>query len=156
MSGTSLDGVDVALLETDGEAIQGFGPTGYRPYTEAERDLLRRALAAGAALTDRTARPGVLAEADEFVTRAQAEAVENFLAKERIDKSTIDVVGFHGQTVLHKPDKRLTVQIGDGPALARRLRPAGGLRFPRRGRGGWRAGRAARAGLSSGAGAHAS
>ena len=121
MSGTSLDGVDVALLETDGEAIQGFGPAGYRPYTEAERDLLRRALAAGATLTDRTARPGVLAEADEFVTRAQAEAVETFLATERIERTTIDVVGFHGQTVLHKPDKRLTVQIGDGEALARRL-----------------------------------
>jgi anhydro-N-acetylmuramic acid kinase len=122
MSGTSLDGVDVALLETDGEAIQGFGPTGYRPYSEGERDLLRRALQAGARLTDRTARPGVLAEADAFVTRVQAETVEAFLETERIDRATVDVVGFHGQTVLHKPEKRLTVQIGDGPALARRLR----------------------------------
>jgi len=79
MSGTSLDGVDVALLDTDGEAIHGFGPTGYRPYSEAERDLLRRALAAGAGLTDRAARPGVLAEADDFVTRVQADTVEAFL-----------------------------------------------------------------------------
>ena len=121
MSGTSLDGVDVALLETDGEAIQAFGPTGYRPYSEAERDLLRRALAAGAGLTDRTARPGVLAEAEAFVTRAQAETVEDFLRTEAIDKKTIDVVGFHGQTVLHRPERRLTVQIGDGAALAQRL-----------------------------------
>ena len=121
MSGTSLDGVDVALLETDGEAISAFGPTGYRPYAEAERDLLRRALEAGARLTDRTARPGVLAEAEAFVTRAQAETVETFLEKERIDRATIDVVGFHGQTVLHKPTQRLTVQIGDGQALADRL-----------------------------------
>lgn len=121
MSGTSLDGVDVALLETDGEAIKGFGPTGYRPYAEAERDLLRRALAAGAALTDRAARPGVLAEADAFVTRVQAETVEGFLTTEKIDKAAIDVVGFHGQTVLHRPEQRLTVQIGDGTALARRL-----------------------------------
>ncbi len=51
----------------------------------------------------------------------QAEAVEAFLQNERIDKATVDVVGFHGQTVLHRPEKRLTVQIGDGPALARRL-----------------------------------
>jgi anhydro-N-acetylmuramic acid kinase len=121
MSGTSLDGVDVALLDTDGEAIQGFGPTGYRPYSEAEHDLLRRALEAGATLTDRTARPGVLAEADAFVTRVQAETVEAFLQTERIDKNTVDVVGFHGQTVLHRPEDRLTVQIGDGQALARRL-----------------------------------
>ncbi|MGA7973540.1 MAG: anhydro-N-acetylmuramic acid kinase, partial [Pseudolabrys sp.] len=122
MSGTSLDGVDVALLETDGEAISAFGPIGYRPYTEAERDLLRRALEAGVGLTERSARPGVLAEAEDFVTRAQAETVETFLAIERIDKATVDVVGFHGQTVLHRPAERLTVQIGDGQALADRLR----------------------------------
>lgn len=121
MSGTSLDGVDVALLETDGEAIQRFGPTGYRPYSEAERDLLRRALDAGAHLADRTARPGVLAEADAFVSRVQAEAVEAFLEVEHIDRAGIDIVGFHGQTVLHKPAQRLTVQIGNGATLARRL-----------------------------------
>ncbi len=121
MSGTSLDGVDVALLETDGEAIQGFGPTGYRPYSEAERDLLRRALQAGATLSERTARPGVLAEAEAFVTRVQAETVEAFLETERIDKTAVDVVGFHGQTVLHRPERRLTVQIGNGQGLARRL-----------------------------------
>ena len=45
MSGTSLDGVDVAVIETDGERIKSFGPSGYRPYAETERDLLRRALA---------------------------------------------------------------------------------------------------------------
>ena len=45
MSGTSLDGVDVALIETDGDRVAGFGPTGYRPYADAERALLREALA---------------------------------------------------------------------------------------------------------------
>ena len=121
MSGTSLDGVDVALIDTDGERIAQFGPTGYRPYSDAEQALLRQALHEGAALKDRTARPGMLAEADAFVTRVHAETVEDFLATERIDKSTVAVVGFHGQTVLHKPAARLTVQIGDGAALARRL-----------------------------------
>ena len=121
MSGTSLDGVDAALLETDGEKIAAFGPTGYRPYTEGERALLREALAAGATLTDRTARPGVLARAEEFVTAAHAEAVEALIDNARIDKAGIAIVGFHGQTVLHKPAARLTVQIGDGAALARRL-----------------------------------
>ncbi len=121
MSGTSLDGVDVALIETDGERIAALGPTGYRPYTEDERALLRAALAEGVGLTDRDARPGVLAEADAFVTRAHAEAVEEFLAAERIERAGIGVVGFHGQTVLHRPADRLTVQIGDGVALAKRL-----------------------------------
>ncbi len=122
MSGTSLDGVDVALIETDGERIAGFGPTGYRPYTEDERALLRRALAEGAALTERNSRPGVLAEAEAFVTRVHAETVETFLKAERIERANVAVVGFHGQTVLHKPAARLTVQIGDGVALAQRLR----------------------------------
>jgi anhydro-N-acetylmuramic acid kinase len=121
MSGTSLDGVDVALIETDGERIEAFGPTGYRAYDEAERALLRQALDAGARLAARNERPGVLAEAEDFITRAHAETVEALLAGEKIGKAGIAVVGFHGQTVLHKPAARLTVQLGDGLALARRL-----------------------------------
>ena len=121
MSGTSLDGVDVALIETDGERIAHFGPSGYRPYADNEQALLRQALAQGVALTDRAARPDVLAEADDFVTRVHAETVEAFLETEHIDKSDVAIIGFHGQTVLHRPGQRLTVQIGDGKALARRL-----------------------------------
>ncbi len=56
-----------------------------------------------------------------------AETVETFLNAETIDKAQIAIVGFHGQTVLHKPAAQLTVQIGDGPALARRLGIAGRL-----------------------------
>ena len=121
MSGTSLDGVDVALIETDGERIGRFGPTSYRPYDDDERDLLRQALAGGTALTDRVSRPGILAEAEAFVTRVHGDAVEALLNAERLDRSSIDIVGFHGQTVLHRPEKRLTVQIGNGAALAKRL-----------------------------------
>lgn len=122
MSGTSLDGVDVALVETDGERVTALGPTGYRPYSDGERELFRQALVEGAALTDRRARPGILAKADAFVTEVHAEAVETLLAEEQIDRAGISIVGFHGQTVLHKPQDRLTVQIGDGAALARTLR----------------------------------
>ncbi|HML12037.1 MAG TPA: anhydro-N-acetylmuramic acid kinase [Xanthobacteraceae bacterium] len=121
MSGTSLDGIDVALIKTDGERVASFGPAGYRPYAEGERDLLRRALAAAAGLSDRAARPGVLAEAEARVTDAHTRAVEDFLATHGIDRKDVAVVGFHGQTVLHRPERRLTVQIGDGAALARRL-----------------------------------
>ncbi len=121
MSGTSMDGVDVALLDTDGEAISAFGPTGYRAYTEDERALLRAALKEGATLTDRTARTPLMARAEDLITRAHAEAVELFLEKNGLTRADIGVVGFHGQTVLHRPDIGLTVQIGDGVALRQRL-----------------------------------
>lgn len=122
MSGTSLDGVDVALLRTDGERLGGFGPTGYRAYSPAERGLLREALAAATTLSNRNERPGVLNDAEQLVTKAHAEAVEAFLTQHGLARSEVDVVGFHGQTVLHRPADRLTVQIGDGTALARALR----------------------------------
>ena len=80
MSGTSQDGVDVALIDTDGEAIAQFGATACRPYTKAERTLLRRATAAAANLTERTARPEIVAEAEQLINDAHAEAVETFLA----------------------------------------------------------------------------
>jgi anhydro-N-acetylmuramic acid kinase len=122
MSGTSLDGVDIALIETDGESIARFGPTGYRPYEESERALLRQALAEGVALTDRWRRPGILAEAEEFVTAVHARVVEDFLGENGIKRDDVAVVGFHGQTVLHNAQAGLTIQIGDGKALAARLR----------------------------------
>src|SRR5215468_963209 len=121
MSGTSYDGVDVALVETDGEVIGQLGPTGYRPYSEQERSRLRRAIAAAADLTDRTARPKVLADAEELVTDIHAEAVEAFLAANGMTPDAVAVVGFHGQTVLHRPDRSLTIQLGNGAALAGRL-----------------------------------
>ena len=122
MSGTSLDGVDVALIETDGERVAAFGPTGYRPYTDHERGLLREALAQAVALTRRDARPGVIGEAERAVTMAHAEAVAAFLARNHIAREDIEIVGFHGQTILHRPAQRLTVQIGDADALAKAIR----------------------------------
>jgi anhydro-N-acetylmuramic acid kinase len=121
MSGTSLDGVDVALIETDGRRVSAFGPSGYRPYTNAERSLLRQALMEAVHLPQRDARPGILAEAEHAVTFAHAEAVAAFLAQHRIGAQDIDIVGFHGQTVLHRPERKLTVQIGDAAALAKTI-----------------------------------
>ncbi len=121
MSGTSLDGVDVALIESDGELIEHLGPTGYRAYTGEESEVLRAALAAAVSLQNRKARPGVLAEAEKIVTDAHAGAVESFLQENKIEKNQIAIVGFHGQTVLHRPSARLTVQIGDGKQLAKKI-----------------------------------
>ncbi|MFC0242701.1 anhydro-N-acetylmuramic acid kinase [Rhodopseudomonas telluris] len=122
MSGTSLDGVDVALIKTDGRRVSALGPSGYRPYTEAERGVLRQALAEAAQLDRRDARPGILAEAERSVTIAHAEAVAAFVAQHGIANDSVDLVGFHGQTVLHRPASKLTVQIGDAQALAKAIR----------------------------------
>jgi anhydro-N-acetylmuramic acid kinase len=131
MSGTSLDGVDVALIETDGQTVhvvkshntflEPLGPTGYRGYSEEEKALLRAATKDAEAILQPGDRPGRLPEAEAFVTGAHAEAVERFLAENGLVPSDVDVIGFHGQTVIHRPDHRLSVQIGDGQALANRL-----------------------------------
>lgn len=122
MSGTSLDGVDVALIDTDGKSVSALGPTGYRAYSNAERDLLRQALAEATELSDRDARPGILAEAERAVTLAHAEAVATFISRNGLMTENIDIVGFHGQTVLHRPAQRLTVQIGNAAMLSKAIR----------------------------------
>jgi anhydro-N-acetylmuramic acid kinase len=121
MSGTSLDGVDVALIETDGQQVKAFGPSGYRAYTENERALLRQALADAIDLPQRDARPGILREAERAVTIAHAEAVAAFTREHGISHEGVDIVGFHGQTVLHRPERKMTVQIGDAAALAKAI-----------------------------------
>ncbi|HTV33772.1 MAG TPA: anhydro-N-acetylmuramic acid kinase [Methylocella sp.] len=122
MSGTSMDGVDVALIETDGEEAIILGPSRSYPYSDKDRTLLREAVKISVSLSDRRARPDDLARAEALVTRRHAEAVEDFLIEESISRATIDLIGFHGQTVLHRPEKHLTVQIGDGVGLACRLK----------------------------------
>ena len=117
MSGTSLDGIDVALLKTDGEDLVERGPSATYAYSETQRKLLRRAIADAKTMTNRTARPGCLADVEEALTTWHAEAVAAFTAAN--SPATIDVIGFHGQTVLHRPEIKLTVQLGDGPALSR-------------------------------------
>jgi anhydro-N-acetylmuramic acid kinase len=122
MSGTSMDGVDVALIESDGKRIERLGPTGYRAYTRDERNLLRTALVDAVGMTDRNARSPVLAKAERAITAAHVEAVEAFLVENKIERNSIEIAGFHGQTVLHRPEARLTIQIGDGAMLAKKLR----------------------------------
>ncbi|MEQ8825909.1 MAG: anhydro-N-acetylmuramic acid kinase [Filomicrobium sp.] len=121
MSGTSMDGIDVAMIETDGRDVVRRGASRTYAYDPASRQLLAEALREALNLTDRCTRPGVLARAEDVVTQRHVEAVEEFLRQEQISRSGIDVIGFHGQTVLHRPEARLTVQIGDGAALSRSL-----------------------------------
>jgi anhydro-N-acetylmuramic acid kinase len=118
MSGTSMDGVDAALIETDGEGLVRMGPTAALVYGEQERVVLRQALVDAMAMTQRGERPGSLGAAERLITRRHAELLAGFLGEQRLSHENIDVVGFHGQTVLHRPLQRLTVQIGDGQGLA--------------------------------------
>ncbi|MEM8812790.1 MAG: anhydro-N-acetylmuramic acid kinase [Pseudomonadota bacterium] len=114
MSGTSMDGIDAAILESDGETLTGIGATAYEPYSEEDRAVIRAAMAAATSIDDRHARPGPLADAEIRVTERHAEVV-----RQMIDRvGPIDVIGFHGQTVFHAPDRHLTIQIGDGQRLA--------------------------------------
>jgi anhydro-N-acetylmuramic acid kinase len=121
MSGTSMDGIDVAVIETDGEEVTRFGRSAIHHYNEYQEGVLRAAMEAAPALRAREERPGVIGEAEKVVTTLHAGAVNMFLDANRIDRATIDVVGFHGQTILHRPKEKLTVQIGDGAALAAEL-----------------------------------
>lgn len=121
MSGTSLDGIDVALVRTDGDTVEHLGPTYFEAYTPAQtmrlRGLLEMAQQQGRALMGS---PVVSAIEQDF-TRAHARAVVALLEQEGIGSSEVDVVGFHGQTILHRPDERWTWQIGDGGLLAHEI-----------------------------------
>jgi anhydro-N-acetylmuramic acid kinase len=121
MSGTSMDGVDAALVDTDGETIFATGASSYIPYSATEREVLRAALEDAGGIRAREERPRRVASAEEIVTDSHARAVETLLAQAGLAPEEIDVVGFHGQTVLHRPRLGLTVQIGDGEALSQRL-----------------------------------
>ena len=118
MSGTSMDGIDVAMLRTNGEGFVERGPSMSVAYGPAFRDRLKLALDEAKAIKVRSERPGTLAEVELELTQRHAEAVKSFLAKNSMQADQIDVIGFHGQTVLHRPDEALTVQIGLGQKLA--------------------------------------
>ncbi len=120
MSGTSLDGVDAAILRTDGEAFIEAGPALHIPYSRDRKIIIRRAIKA--ALEGRDGATDVGKAAAE-VTIAHAEAVEALLEKSGLKRSAVDVIGFHGQTILHRPSRSpesvgRTWQIGDGRLLA--------------------------------------
>jgi len=121
MSGTSMDGIDIAVIETDGETVSWFGPSTIELYGAPHERLLRAAMEAAPAMRTRDERPGVIREAEAAVTALHASAVNTFLQINGIDRGTVDIVGFHGQTILHRPAERLTVQLGDGAALAREI-----------------------------------
>ncbi len=112
MSGTSLDGVDVAVIETDGERIHAFGPWLTVPYSEAVREAVRGVLGVETISPDTD-------RAERLVTEAHRDAIASFFGSGvGFSPADIDVIGFHGQTITHRPEKRFTWQIGDAAWLA--------------------------------------
>ena len=109
MSGTSLDGIDAAVIETDGDAVVRPGPWITVPYDDDLRRRLRDVLG------DPEAAQGLAAE----LTDAHARAVSILLKEYPVNN--VEIIGFHGQTILHRPLEGHTWQIGDGARLARRL-----------------------------------
>lgn len=123
MTGTVLDGnVDVALIRTDGELVTEFGPYMLHPYPENTRTLLAETLAAARVWNFEGPEPEIFVRAQEALTRGQSQAVLGLLQKAGLGPEDIGVVGFHGQTVLHrgprKGRKGATRQLGDGALLS--------------------------------------
>jgi anhydro-N-acetylmuramic acid kinase len=114
MSGTSMDGIDAAWLHTDGDAIVERGESVMIPYDPAFRARLHR-FVASVPEKQHPAGAGIAAE----LTDLHAKAVEKLIAN--VGRRP-DLVGFHGQTVWHRPQRRETWQLGDGKRLAQTLR----------------------------------
>ncbi len=120
MSGTSLDGIDAALIETDGE--QHVRPIAFRsdPYSEQARRQLQETTGLALTYERPRQRPEIVA-ATEMLTRRHLLVIRQLLATAGVAIEDVDVVGFHGQTVAHRPDRGWTWQIGDGDAMAAAL-----------------------------------
>jgi anhydro-N-acetylmuramic acid kinase len=108
MSGTSLDGIDAALVETDGETVRHLGARLTVPYPTERRERLRSVLGG----------IGDVGAIERDLTLFHAEVVRLLLERAGLAAAAIDLIGFHGHTILHRPDQRRTWQIGDGALLA--------------------------------------
>lgn len=119
MSGTSLDGVDVAILDTDGEQVFALGDTAFRPYSAQEQAILVEATQDALGWQFKGPPPNSFARAEQVIHHAHVEAVE------QLGNHGAQLIGFHGQTVLHHAPKAgkagQTLQLGDGAVLARAL-----------------------------------
>jgi len=115
MSGTSMDGIDAAILVTDGERVESRGATYAMDYTGEERAILRRAVDDARFWIQGQDAPNAVAAAEAVVTQKHKQVVRGLL---QFARKSVDLIGFHGQTVLHRPERQWTVQLGDCAALA--------------------------------------
>jgi anhydro-N-acetylmuramic acid kinase len=123
MTGTVLDGnIDIALIRTDGEEVKELGAWTLAPYARDMRPLLAKAVTAALDWQFEGPEPAIFNEAEEALTRAQSAAVTAFLAQSGLSPGEVAVIGFHGQTVLHRAPQAgsigATRQLGDGELMA--------------------------------------
>ncbi|MDP6831134.1 MAG: anhydro-N-acetylmuramic acid kinase [Alphaproteobacteria bacterium] len=111
MSGTSMDGIDAAILSSDGRQQTSQGPALSLPYDNGMREALRSVLGG-------RGEPQMVDEVAEKLTRLHANVIHKLIEKNDINIQNIDVIGFHGHTISHQPESGQTCQIGDGALLA--------------------------------------
>eukprot|EP01037_Dinobryon_pediforme_P034929 gene34929-41076_t len=115
MSGTSLDGVDAAMIETDGARIHAFGPAFLAPFTDWERGAIERGTEDALRWNGFGDAPPSFESVERVILAAHLRAASRVVAGAG---RRPDLIGFHGQTVLHRPERRLSIQVGDAQALA--------------------------------------
>lgn len=120
MSGTSLDGIDAAFIETDGVNVLSFGPSLCVPYPD--RKILEDTIKAALQWGFEGPPPVIFKTAQDFIDRAHMRIIRRICTQHPDWGQRLDVIGYHGQTVLHHPAKDgfmgQTLQLGDGHALA--------------------------------------
>jgi anhydro-N-acetylmuramic acid kinase len=116
ISGTSMDGIDVALIATDGKDAVSVRAGATYPYPPALRKELQAVIA-----DPERAEKAPLDDIEAAVTQAHGDAVAQFLQDKSIPANKVDVIGMHGQTVIHRPERRFTRQLGSGPDIAKRF-----------------------------------
>ena len=122
MTGTVLDGnIDVALLKTDGLTVEAFGTYTLAPYPQSTRALLEETLAQAREWNFEGPEPEIFRRAEMVLTRAQSDAVRALVEAEGMTVDDIGIVGFHGQSVLHRAPQRSRIgdtrQLGDGALM---------------------------------------
>jgi len=116
ISGTSMDGIDVSMVETDGDAAVTPGPGRTFPYPADLRRRLQGLIAEPA-----RAQSEPLGDLDQEVTEAHIGAIRRFMEETGVAAESVSLIGFHGQTVYHRPEARFTRQLGQGSRVAEAL-----------------------------------
>ncbi len=118
MSGTSMDGIDAAILYTDGVHVERHGPSLTIPYTPERREQVKAGLRAAYSCASDKQPPETVRVLEQELTDWHADAVRELLSYTGQTSDEIDVIGFHGQTLTHRPDRGWSWQLGDGGRLA--------------------------------------
>jgi anhydro-N-acetylmuramic acid kinase len=122
MTGTSLDGIDMAVLDTDGEAQLTFGPWAEKPMPKAVRSVLEDTVKAALSWPRGAEEPEIFAEARRALVDLHLEALDQFIGSNELKLCDFDAIGVHGQTVLHERPRAgvpgRTVQLFDGHRFA--------------------------------------